>query len=283
MASPHPLHYEHARAALEAGLHVMCEKPLTTRAAHARDWCASPPSETATCSCPTAGHHKPFIQRAKALMDEQAIGEVEFALCHMASPIRALLSGEVIEDVSDISGQDSATLFGPTPSTWLIPPLPKAATPTRKYRTPRAAVLAVRAARRARLCRHEPPGSEVELYDALTLRFTSGAIGTVSGAGNVPTDQTFQVDVRLFGSEGMLLVDCERARMHLRRHDGQHVVEEVAEDAGAYECDGPPNNFADLILGKTDVNWTPGEAAMRGVEMLDAAYRSATSGREEQV
>ena len=81
----------------------------------------------------------------------------------------------------------------------------------------------------------------------------------------------------------MLLVDCERARMHLRRHDGQHVVEEVAADAGAYECDGPPNNFADLILGKTDVNWTPGAAAMRGVEMLDAAYRSAASGREEPV
>ena len=40
---------------------------------------------------------------------------------------------------------------------------------------------------------------------------------------------------------------------------------------------------ADLILGKTDINWTPGEAAMRGVEMLDAAYRSAVSGKEEEV
>ena len=78
------------------------------------------------------------------------------------------------------------------------------------------------------------PGSKVELYDALTVRFTSGAIGTVSGAGNVPTDQTFQVDLRIFGPEGMLLIDCERARMQLRRHDGQHVVEAVAEDAGGY-------------------------------------------------
>ena len=127
------------------------------------------------------------------------------------------------------------------------------------------------------------PGSKVELYDALTVRFANGAIGTVSGAGNVPTDQTFQVDLRIFGPEGMLLIDCERARMQLRRHDGQHVVENVTDDAGAYECDGPPNNVADLVLGKTEVNWTPGEAAMRGVEMLDAAYRSAVSGIEEQV
>ena len=90
-----------------------------------------------------------------------------------------------------------------------------------------------------------------------------------------------QVDLRIFGSEGMLLVDCERARTHLWRHDGRHVVVDVPPDAGAYECSGPPHNFVDLILGRTEVNWSPGEAAMRSVELLDAAYRSAASGRME--
>jgi predicted dehydrogenase len=60
-------------------------------------------------------------------------------------------------------------------------------------------------------------------------------------------------------------------------------VVEVAPDAGAYACDGPPNNFVDLILGATTTNWAPGEAAMRSVELLDAAYRSARSGRPEAV
>ena len=40
--------------------------------------------------------------------------------------------------------------------------------------------------------------SQVEMYDALAVTFTSGAIGTVSGAGTVPIDQTFQVDLRIF-------------------------------------------------------------------------------------
>ena len=283
VASPHTLHYEHALAALEAGLHVMCEKPLTTRAADARELVRVAAERDRHLLVPYGWHHKPFIQRAKALMDDRAIGEIEFALCHMASPIRALLSGEEV-DVSDISGQDSASLFGPTPSTWADPAVADGGYAHAQISHSSGLLFWLSGLRAERVfAAMSAPGAEVELYDALAVRFTSGAIGTVSGAGTVPTDQTFQVDLRLFGSEGMLLVDCERARMHLRRHDGRHVVEEVAEDAGAYECDGPPNNFADLIAGKTDVNWTPGDAAMRGVEMLDAAYRSAASGREEQV
>src|SRR2546425_962190 len=31
ISSPHTLHYEHARLALERGLHVLCEKPMCTR------------------------------------------------------------------------------------------------------------------------------------------------------------------------------------------------------------------------------------------------------------
>src|SRR5262249_47175617 len=35
VSSPHTLHYQHARLALDRGLHVLCEKPMCTRADHA--------------------------------------------------------------------------------------------------------------------------------------------------------------------------------------------------------------------------------------------------------
>ncbi|SVD75715.1 uncharacterized protein METZ01_LOCUS428569 [marine metagenome] len=127
------------------------------------------------------------------------------------------------------------------------------------------------------------PGAKVELYDAMTVRFTNGAIGTVSGAGNVPAGQGFQVDVRIFGKEGVLLIDCDRERMELQRHDGKHKKLDLEPGSGDYECSGPPENFVELVAGRTEVNWAPGEVAMRGVEVLDAAYRSAVSGVEEKV
>src|SRR5688500_12229090 len=37
VTSPHTLHFEHARLALERGLHVLCEKPMCTRGDQARE------------------------------------------------------------------------------------------------------------------------------------------------------------------------------------------------------------------------------------------------------
>lgn len=283
VASPHTLHYEHARAALEAGLHVMCEKPMTTRADQARSLVALAAEKGLHLVVPYGWHYKPFARRAKALMDAGGIGEIEYVLCHMASPIRGLLRGEQ-PDIGKVSGQSETSLFEPEPSTWADPEIAgggyghaqvsHAAGMLCWLSGLRAAtVYALMSSREAR----------VDLYDALSVRFAGGAIGTVSGAGNVPTDRPFQVDLRLFGSEGMLLLDCERERMELRRHDGAHEVAEIEPGSGAYDCAGPPANFVDLILGRTSENAAPGAAALGAVEILDAAYRSAASGRAEEV
>lgn len=286
VSSPHPLHYEHAKTALDAGIPVMCEKPLATRADHARELVIIAENNKVPLLVPYGWHHKPFIQKAKEILDGGGVGKIEFVMCHMASPIRNLLSGIETDDsdISQKSGQNSDGLFGPTPATWADPKISEGGYAHAQISHSSGLLFWLTGLRAASVfAEMSAPGSEVDLYDALTVRFKSGAIGTISGAGNVPTDQRFQVDLRIFGSEGMILIDCERARMCLNRHDGDHINLEIADNAGNYECDGPPNNFVDLILGKTEVNLTPGECAMRGVEMIDAAYRSAKSSRSETV
>ena len=83
------------------------------------------------------------------------------------------------------------------------------------------------------------PTSKVELYDAFAVRFEGGAIGTFSGAGAVPDDKGFQLDVRVYGSEGLLILDIDRARLEVQRYDGNHFAMDLPGDAGAYECSGP--------------------------------------------
>jgi predicted dehydrogenase len=283
VASPHTLHYEHGRAVLERGLPLMCEKPMTTQAAHARELVELAQAQSVPLLVPYGWHYKPFIQHAKSLLDEGAVGRIEYVLCHMASPIRALLSG-LDPELDDVSGGASQALFSPEPDTWADPERAGGGYGQGQISHSSGLLFWLTGLRAEHVFSvMSAPAARVDIYDALTVRFADGAIGTVSGAGSVPTDQSFQVDLRIFGEQGMLLLDCERARAELKRHDGAHEVFAVDPASGGYVCDGPPANFVDLILGRTQTNWAPGEAAMRGVEMLDAAYRSAVSRREESV
>jgi predicted dehydrogenase len=278
VSSPHTLHYEHAKAALERGLHVLCEKPFATKAQHARELVRVADEKRLHLLVPYGWHYKPFIQEAKRRMDDNSVGQIEYVLCHMASPIRRLLSGQGMR-VAEVSGQSGENLFQPEAATWADPAVAGGGYGHAQlsHSTGMLCWLTGLGAESV-FALMSSPGARVDLYDAISVRFGGGAIGTVSGAGTVPTDQKFQVDLRIFGTDGMLIIDCERARMHLRRHDGRHVTSDVSPDGGGYECSGPPHNFIDLILGYTDTNWSPGESALRSVELLDAAYRSVVSG-----
>lgn len=285
VSSPHTLHYDHARLALEKGLHVLCEKPLCTRANDARELVRLAQEKQVHLLVPYGWHYKPFIQEAKRWLDEGVIGTVQFALCHMASPIRDLLIHGHFQ-AERVSGQAGGVLFQPDPKTWSDPKVAGGGYGHAQLSHSTGMLFWLTGlVPQSVFALMSAPGSRVDLYDALSVRFEGGAIATVSGAGTVPPigAAQYQVDLRLFGTEGLLMLDCERARLELRRHDGRQEKLDLPPDAGNYSCEGPPHNFIDLIVGKTEVNWSPGEPALRSVSLLDAAYRSAASGREEKV
>lgn len=205
--------------------------------------------------------------------------------CNQASPIRDLLQGRPFQ-VAAVSGQSGGALFDPDPKTWADPEVAGGGYGHAQLSHSTGLLFWLTGLMPESVyALMTAPGGQVDLYDALSVRFEGGAIGTVSGAGTVPPagKAQYQVDLRIFGSEGLLMLDCERARLELRRHDGRGEQLDLAADAGDYTCDGPPNNFVDLVLGMTAVNWSPGATAMRSVLLLDAAYRSAASGRVERV
>ncbi len=279
IASPHTLHFTHARAVLEKGVHVMVEKPMCTNSTDAQDLVRIAKEKNLQLLVPYGWHHKPFIQEAKRQLDNNIIGKIESVVCHMASPIRGLLRGEGFDYKANGGG-----LFAPDPTTWADPVIADGGyghaqmshslglmswltglVPTEVFAMMSNA------------------DSKVEIYDALTVRFEGGVIGALSGSGDIPEGQMFQLDIRIFGSEGMLLLDVERARLAIHRHDGHDQIHKVGPSDGAYSCEGPPDNFVDLVLGRLVENYTPGVAAMHAVMILDAAYRSVKSGKLEQV
>src|SRR5688500_980597 len=95
VASPHHLHYEHGRASLEAGCHVLTEKPMTLDPAQGWDLVHTARRLDRTLMLPYGWHYKPFAQEAFARLSNAAIGRVEYALCHMASPWKSFLDPQM--------------------------------------------------------------------------------------------------------------------------------------------------------------------------------------------
>lgn len=271
VASPHSMHGEHALAALRRGLHVMCEKPMTTDASEARAMVAEARKRKLHLLVPYGWHYTPFVREAKRRLDSGAVGKIEHVLCHMASPIRELLRGGRFET--------GGGFMDPEAGTWADPAVAGGGYGYAQMSHSCGMLFWLTGLEAESVsARMSAPGSKVELYDALSVSFKNGATGAISGAGTLPAGRQFQLDIRVFGSEGVLSLDLDRPRLQVLRHDGNDFDMPLPADAGTYSCLGPPNNFADLILGSTRENFAPGVAGMRAVELLDAAYRSTRDG-----
>src|SRR5579864_535239 len=92
VASPHGLHHEHAKAALEAGAHVLCEKPFTVDPADAWDLVHTAEARGRHLVVSYGWNYLPWTREAKRLMDEHGIGEIEESSIQMASVTRELLA-----------------------------------------------------------------------------------------------------------------------------------------------------------------------------------------------
>ena len=278
VATPHGLHYEHAKAALDANCHVMVEKPMTLRALQAWDLVETARQKGLHLMVPYGWHYVPIVLGAKKKMNQGAVGQVEHIQCHMASSPRALYLGQQWPFPMDPAPD-------PQTQTWSDPKVAGGGYGYAQLSHSVGLLLWLTSLRAREVFAYiSGPGAQVEIYNAITTKFSDGAIGVISGAGSLPSDKPkHQVDLRIFGSEGLLLLDLERERLEVLREDGQHFKADLAEGEGTYTCDGPPNRFIDLIVGAHDENLSSGELGARAVEVLDAAYRSAISGQAETV
>jgi predicted dehydrogenase len=280
VASPTALHHEHAKAALEAGAHVLVEKPVTIDPVDAWDLVETADRLRRHLVVSFGWNFRPLLSEAKRLMEERGVGQIEHVAIRMSSFTRELLSN---------SGAypKAATDTRPEQATWTDASLSGGGYAQAQLSHALGAALWLTGLRGSEVFAYmsAPLGAPVELHDAVVLRYTNGAIGTLSGTsshngvGVVENELTIHV----VGRDGQFSLDIERGRAWLGRRDGQEVVE-LGHPGGLYDCDGPPHALLDLALGvEGAVNRAPGELGARTVEILAAAYRSAVTGRSETV
>ncbi|MFN0166802.1 MAG: Gfo/Idh/MocA family protein [Bryobacteraceae bacterium] len=274
VCSPHHLHYEHAKAALERGLHVVCEKPMTLDAGEARELRDLAETQARHFLIPYGWSYSEMAEQALRSVRAGLIGEIQHVHCHMASALRELFSGQE-------SWVGAESLVRPELGTWANPA--HGGGWAHGQLTHALGLLFL-------LSGLEPESvfgitglssTGADLFNAIACRFRNGATGTIGGAATMPVGSAYQVDVRLYGTKGMLLVDVERPRMEVRCHDGAVVRAEVTHPPGGYSCVAPLRRFVDLIQGKPVENLSSARVGAATVALIDAALRSARSGVAE--
>ena len=281
ISSPHVLHFEHAQAALEKGFHVLVEKPVSTTGQQARELVELARVKNKQIMIPQGWSFRPFAREARRLAPQ--IGEPRHFVCQMASALSDLFGGEPMLET------EGAT-FRPPASTWADPERAGGYGWGQLCHALGLLFGIVELEATEVFAWMGLSNAGVDYYDAINVRLSNGATGIISGAATLPKSSAteidlkqYQIDIRVFGTEGVLLLDIERERLELRRNDHHNTIVPLLAGDGAYETYQPLERFVEICLGKSIENDAPGEVAMRAVQVLEAAYKSARSGRIEVV
>lgn len=278
VSTPHVAHLGPSIAALQAGAHVLVEKPMATTAADGRAIVAAGVAAGRQVLVSTGLNFTAFTATAAAWVRAGRIGQVRHAVCQMGSALADLMAGEPMLGTTD-------HLYRPPAATWADPARAGGYGWGQMSHSVGWLCHVADLKFETIYCLDGKSKAGVDYYDAAVGRATSGATVAFSGASTVPKHRGMQTDIRIFGTEGVIFFDCEggRARLELARLDGASEAYPMAPGEAEYDGKLPVYHFAALSAGKPVGNPADGEIGARVTEVLAAMYRSAASGKVEAV
>ena len=115
---PHHLHSEVAHVALQRGLHVLVDKPMTLRVDHARSLVTAAEQRELTLMVAFNRHFEPPFTKARELIDSRAIGDLRLIDAYIAydwdlwsSPPQTRFSGSASHMLDGVSDAQAALLL----------------------------------------------------------------------------------------------------------------------------------------------------------------------------
>jgi predicted dehydrogenase len=274
IATPHATHYEVARAALEAGLHVLVEKPFVLEPAHGQELIDIAGARSLEIVVGYPWHYNRQVLALRDAISGGAIGEVEHVVCLLASTVRELYRGNPVAyselfplNVPKVTSFVDPAVAGGGQGQWQV--------------THSAALLFWLTGLRPRSVAAFTANFElpVDLADAVAVAFDGGAVGTIASTGSVTHGREEILEYRIFGETGHVVFDVNTAHALVHDRNGGERRLPSLDPARRYPEDAPANNLVDIVLGR-DTTGSPPEVGLLVVRFLAAMY---ASGHERRV
>ena len=275
IAVQHAFHYQVAKDALDAGVHVMVEKPMTLRASEAWDLVDRARRNGLHLMVGYTYQLTRHAQAAREIVRSGRIGELQLISGIFTSWVESYLRG----DPQDYAEAFGFPVTGPEPSTYADPEIAGGGQGQLQVTHPMGMVFWVTGLRATEVFAFmESYDLAVDLVDAFSYRLDNGAVGAMASTGGARPGQSLDQGFVYAGTRGFLRQDMINGRLEVESHDGESErFPDLAEDE-VYPAHATSRGLVDLILDGGE-NRAPGEIGARVVEFLEAGYRSAASGR----
>jgi predicted dehydrogenase len=271
VATPHSTHAQVVRAALEADVHVLVEKPLTVTADDAAALVRLAERRRLHLAVGLTYQYAPAAREAARAVREE-IGELVSINAEFSSGTLSLFR---TRDPDDASLDDPAVPHGTTYSdpatgggqahTQLTHLLGAALWAAERHAVDVAAFMDER-------------GLAVDVVDALAFRLEGGALGVASSTGTTPPGVPVRHRLRFHGTEGMVEWDLLAADVLIHLPDGRMRHVRNPESRPAYDREGVSASFVATVL-TGEATPAPGRWAAACVALLEAAHEAARAGR----
>ena len=255
---PNSMHCEFTLRSVASGKHVLCEKPMTTNVADARQMIASAKSAQRKLMIAYRLRYEPHHQRAIALCRDKTYGQIKTILATNCQTTKApnirlsrALGGGPLGDIGIYCLNACRYLTGEEPvEAWGT-----------SYRPT-----------------DEPRFREVPARIAFALRFPSGALAHCDASFDSVESRLFRVQC----AEAFLHMDSafgyHGLQLTVRRESDRDILNIPAINHFASELD----HFAECILHDQTPR-TPGEEGLADLQVMAAIERSFASGHAEGV
>jgi predicted dehydrogenase len=244
--SPHTCHYPQALDVLQAGMHLLLEKPMVCTSQHARELIK-------------AGANRVFMLSYQR---------------HFQGPyryIREQLQQGAVGDIQYIAALQSQNWLRATKGTWRQSLALSGGGQLNDSGSHLVDILLWSTGLRAKsvAAYSENHGSEVDIDSATSIRFANGAQGTLSIIGDSPM---WWEEFSIWGTKGAILYRNGTVLQRGWDDTEMRTITDFPPDST------PDHNFIDAILGRASVQ-VPPECGLAVIELTEAIWRSAAEHR----
>lgn len=250
--SPHTVHFEQIMDSLDAGLHVLTEKPMVCTTPHAKAIIEKSEKAGKVVMISYQRHFQPQYRFIRETVGSGKLGEVTFISALQCQGWKKGVAG-TWRQIPELSGGGQLNDSGSHLLDIILWTSGLTAKSVHAY--------------------IDNCGTPVDINSALTMRFTNGAQGTISVVGDSACG--WYEDFTIWGTKGVLFY---RNGKLLHCNEKGEMCEPVEMPAGGNVDQG----FLDAILGR-DKNWVPAELGLRVIQLTEAAWKAAEKGEPCEV